>query len=254
MSREAVPMRAISESGVERAASPRALLSGAVLLGALTLLAVVLALAGSAAAAVLSIEIEKRIPVLGGKKFGDSGAYEMIEGQVRFGFDPQSEANARVTDIRLAPRNAEGLVEASANFVVLQAVDPEKRRGIGLFDVPNRGRRLGLAAMNRSAMDIATGTTLDPQNPSDWGDGFLMEEGLTVLWVGWQSDAPEFPGSLRLRVPVARQADGSRIRGLARSDWVVDAPAKSLPLAVDGHTPIPAADPSSTQKIGRAHV
>ncbi len=88
-------------------------------------LGIVLVLAGSASAVVLSIEIAKRIPVLGGKKFGDSGAYEMIEGEVRFGFDPQSEANARVTDIRLAPRNAEGLVEARANFVVLLAVDPE---------------------------------------------------------------------------------------------------------------------------------
>ena len=212
-------------------------------------LGLVLFLAGSASAIVLSIEIAKRIPVLGGKKFGDSGAYEMIEGEVRFGFDPQSEANARVTDIRLAPRNKQGLVEASANFVVLQALDPEKRRGIGLFDVPNRGRRLGLASLNRSAMDIATGTALDPENPADWGDGFLMEEGLTVLWVGWQSDAPEFPGSLRLKVPVARQADGSRIRGLARSDWVVDAPAQSLPLAVDGHTAIPAADPASDQNV-----
>ena len=205
--------------------------------------------AGPAAAVVLDLEITKRVPVLGAKTFGASGAYELIEGEVRFGFDPQSEANARVSDIALAPRNADGLVEASADFVVLQPVDPEKRRGMGLFDVPNRGRRLGLAAMNRSAMDLASGTTLDPGNPADWGDGFLMEEGLTVLWVGWQSDAPQFPGSLRLRVPVARQKDGTKIRGLARSDWVVDAPAESLPLAVDGHTAIPAADPSSGQNV-----
>ncbi len=208
-----------------------------------------LGFAGPAAAVVLEVEIERRVPVLGGKAFGETGAYEMIEGEVRFGFDPQSEANARVTDIGLAPRNADGLVEASADFVVLQPVDPEKRRGTGLFDVPNRGRRLGLAALNRSAMDLASGTTLDPENPADWGDGFLMEEGLTVLWVGWQSDVPEAPGLLRLQVPVARQKDGTKIRGLARSDWVVDATVESLSLAVDGHVPIPAADPSSGQNV-----
>lgn len=206
-------------------------------------------LASPADAVVLDLEIAKRGPVLGGKPFGPTGAYEMIEGEVRFGFDPQSEANARVSDIALAPRNADGLVEATADFVVLQPVDPAKRRGMGLFDVPNRGRRLGLAALNRSALDLTGGATLDPENPADWGDGFLMEEGLTVLWVGWQSDAPDFPGSMRLRVPVARQKDGTKIRGLARSDWVVDTATASLPLAVDGHAPIPAADPASGQNV-----
>lgn len=205
--------------------------------------------ATTAGAVVLSVEIARRVPVLEGKGFGEAGAYELIEGEIRFGFDPQSEANARVTDIRLAPKNADGLVEASADFVVVQPVDPAKRRGIGLFDVPNRGRRLGLAAMNRSAMDMLSGATLDPANPADWGDGFLMQEGLSVLWVGWQSDAPEYPGSLRLRVPVAREAGGAKIRGLARSDWVVDAPTDRLSLAVDGHAPIPAADPGSNQNV-----
>ena len=92
---------------------------------ALRALAFGLALASAAAApaVVLELEIEARRPVLSGKSFGQAGAYEMIEGEVRFGFDPQSEANARVTDIALAPRNAEGLVEATADFVVVQPVD-----------------------------------------------------------------------------------------------------------------------------------
>ena len=118
------------------------------------------------------------------------------------------------------------LVEATADFVVVQPIDPEKRRGMGIFDVPNRGRRLGLAALNGSGLDLGAAATLDPENPADWGDGFLMEEGLSILWVGWQSDVLEFPGAMRLEVPVARQKDGSKIRGLARSDWVVDAPAE----------------------------
>jgi hypothetical protein len=184
-----------------------------------------------------------------GKPFGEAGAYELIEGIVHFGFDPKNDANARVTDIALAPRNAQGLVEASADFVVVQPVDPGKRRNLGLFDVPNRGRRLGLAAMNRSSLDFTADATLDPAEASDWGDGFLMEEGLTILWVGWQSDVAPFPGSLGLRVPVARQADGTKIRGLARSDWVVDVATERLSLAAPGHVPIPAADPTSTQNV-----
>ncbi|MBK7948450.1 MAG: hypothetical protein IPK00_06825 [Deltaproteobacteria bacterium] len=205
--------------------------------------------AGAAQAVVLSVEITKRVPVLEGRIFGEAGAYELIEGVVHFGFDPQNEANARVSDIALAPRNAKGLVEASADFVVVQPVDPAKRRGLGLFDVPNRGRRLGLTAMNRVPLDFMAPATLDPTKAADWGDGFLMEEGLSILWVGWQADVPKAPGMLGLRVPVARQKDGTKIRGLARSDWVLDAPIDRLALSVDGHLPIPAAEPGSSQNV-----
>lgn len=207
------------------------------------------AFAPAAQAIVLSLEIERRVPVLDGRAFGEAGAYELIEGEVRFGFDAGSEANARVTDLALAPRNADGRVEATADFVVLQPIDPAKRRGTGLFDVPNRGRRLGLAAMNRVPLSFAPPAPLDPANPADWGDGFLMEQGLTIAWVGWQADVPDVPGLLGLRVPVPRQPDGSKIRGLARSDWVVDAPAERLALAADGHLPIPAADPNGGQNV-----
>jgi len=208
-----------------------------------------LAAVSPARGAVLSVEIERRAPVLGGRSFGDRGAYEVIEGRVHFGFDPRNQANARVTDIALAPRNANGLVEAAADFVVVQPVDPGKRSGTGLVDVPNRGRRLGLALLNRSAMDLASRASLDPANPADWGDGFLMELGLSILWVGWQADLEPAPGALRLQVPVARRPDGAAIRGLARSDWVVDAPTDRLPLAIAGHLPQPAADPTSAQNV-----
>lgn len=235
-------MRATKRRSRPRFPRTRFALLGGLLLGAL-------AVPVAAPAVVLDLEIERRVPVLGGKSFGAAGAYELIEGKVRFGFDPQSEANARVTDIALAPRSADGLVEAKADFVVVQPVDPEKRRGMGLFDVPNRGRRLGLAALNGGALDFGADATLDPENPAHWGDGFLMEEGLTVLWVGWQADVADFPGAMRLEVPVAHQPDGTKIRGLARSDWVVDAPAERLPLAVAGHRAIPAADPAAPQNV-----
>jgi hypothetical protein len=103
--------------------------------------------------------------------------------------------------------------------------------------------------MNRVPLSFAPPAPLDPASPADWGDGFLMEQGLTIAWVGWQADVPEVPGLLGLRVPVARQADGTKIRGLARSDWVVDAPAERLGLAAEGHVAIPAAEPGSKQNV-----
>lgn len=208
---------------------------------------------------VLDLSIERRVPLAGGRpvpsaegpRARDAGvAYELIEGRVRFGFDPEHAANARIVDLRNAPRGASGLVEATGDFVVLQPIDPAARRGTALVDVPNRGRRLALASFNRIARDPPSGldanATLDPTS-GDWGDGFLMQAGLTIAWVGWQHDAPAFPGSLRLAVPRARGASGEAIRGLVRADWVVDAATPSLALAALGHTPHPAIDPGDAR-------
>ena len=200
---------------------------------------------------VLSLEIEHRTPILltasgeltasddtSGDPDADTIAYELIEGRVHFGFDPTSPANALITDIHLAPLNQEGLIEAIADFTALQPIRPEDRRGTALIEAPNRGRRLALRNFNRLQQGFLSDATLDPKDPTNWGDAFLMKRGLTVLSVGWQADAPMFPGAQRLEVPRARnpnKTDGV-VRGVARSDWVVDTPSKQLPLAVHQHT------------------
>lgn len=206
-------------------------------------------LASEAAARVLSIEIERREPLLDGQPFGDRGPYELVEGSVRFGFEAANEANARVTDIGLAPRGKSGLVEASGDFLVLQPIDRKERSGTALVCVPNRGRRLELMGLNRAAYRFGEPVPLDPRSEADLGDGFLMELGLTVIWVGWQADVPETPGLMGLRVPRARQADGSPVRGLARSDWVVDRASERLELAARGHEPQLLADPESAENV-----
>ncbi len=206
-----------------------------------------------AEARVLGIEVERRVAVLAPDAFrtagGEAIAHELIEGRVRFGFDPGNDANARVTDLALAPRDEQGLVRASGDFSVLQPVDPAQRRGTAIVDVPNRGRRLILGGMNRVRKPFGAPALLDPEQPTDWGDGFLMQHGLTIAWVGWQADAPRFPDAMRLDVPRAQGENGEPTRGLARSDWVVDEASERLELATRGHDPIPPADPSAKANV-----
>lgn len=215
--------------------------------------------ASQAQARVLSIEIDRRVPILEGRPFAGGPAadgsaaqgiaYELIEGRVRFGFDPQNPANARVSDLALAPLGRSGLIEAWSEFVALQPIDPSQRSGTGVVDVANRGRRLVLAGMNRVQKDFMSPASLDPSSEADWGDGFLMARGLTILWVGWQADAPDFPGAMRLRVPRAVELDGHPVQGLARSDWVVDEATERLALAALEHAPRVAADPDSAKNV-----
>jgi len=78
-------------------------------------------LAAPPASAIVSrLTVESRQDVLGGRPFGTAGAYEKLVGVVEFALDPANSANAAIVDLTGAPRDANGRVTASANFVVLR--------------------------------------------------------------------------------------------------------------------------------------
>ncbi len=79
--------------------------------------------------AVTRIVIEDRSPVADGRTFGAHGPYQRLRGKVHFAVDPTSEANRQIVDLPLAPRNAQGNVEFSADFEILAPVDPAKSNG-----------------------------------------------------------------------------------------------------------------------------
>ena len=216
-------------------------------------LAALLVFAQPLRAGVLRVDVETRTVLLGGQAFGEHGPYERLTGRILFGFDPANPMNARIVDLTRAPRNADGLVEAWANFVVLQPVDPARGRGVALVEVSNRGGMFSPRYFNR-----ARTATLAPDDPDAFGDALLMRLGLTVLWVGWQFDVPERAGVLRLHVPHAENPDGTPIAGLVRSDWTVDEAVTTLALSHRNHRPYPVAafdDPANvlTVRDGRDH-
>ncbi|PEN06059.1 hypothetical protein CRI93_11310 [Longimonas halophila] len=193
---------------------------------------------GEVRAEVIRVEVESETVVLNGRAFGAYGAYELLEGCITFGIDPAHPMNARIVDLQRAPRNENGLVEATANFAVLQPVDSDRRRGVGVVEVSNRGGMFSPSYFNR-----ASTSSLDPSDPEAWGDALLMRQGLTVIWVGWQWDVPrDGDERLRLQVPRARHHDGSAISGLVRSDWVIDEAVQTLSVAHRDHVAYPAAD------------
>ncbi|MGH8495250.1 MAG: alpha/beta hydrolase domain-containing protein, partial [Gammaproteobacteria bacterium] len=195
-------------------------------------------------AEVSGIDIEERGVVLDGYEFGPAGAYEKLAGRLHFRFDPDAEANRAIVDIELAPRDEDGRVSAVADFMALQPVEPERRRGVALLEVSNRGGKASLAYFNGGRRGVN-----DPSLAEDFGDGLLMREGLTVIWVGWQHDLPDEPGLLRLAAPIAKAADGSPLEGLVRSDWVVDERVRTLALGHRNHRPYPVSDPEDPRNL-----
>ena len=74
---------------------------------------------------VTKMEIKSKTPFADGNVFGDTGAYEQLDGIVHFAVDPNHRANETIADLGLAPRNPDGLVEFSSDFRILRPVDPE---------------------------------------------------------------------------------------------------------------------------------
>ncbi len=203
--------------------------------------------AGPALARVVRVEVRSRSDLLGGKAFGLAGPYEKVSGVMFFAVGKSDPRDREIVDLALAPANAKGEVEFSADFFVIRPKDPARGSGTLLLEVPNRGGKGILALMNRGR-----GST-DPGTAEELGDGFLMRRGATVAWVGWQWDVRDFPGRLRLEAPVARE-NGKPITGLVRADFVVDAPAASHPLGHVlagnvGGTSYPAAEPDNPKNV-----
>jgi hypothetical protein len=183
--------------------------------------------------AVERVHVLERTDVLNGTAFGSAGPYEQIVGEARFAVDPQLDANGIITDVQLAPRNSRGLVEFSADVVVVRPRDPAHGNGTVLVEIPNRGNVGGVYGM----FNLASG------KPGDLGDELLMRQGYTLVWLGWQWDVPRREGLVRLRAPVARNPDGSPIRGPVRAQFVPNSPAARMPLADRDHIAYAPANP-----------
>ena len=176
--------------------------------------ALILAFPGSAAVTRLVVEHSEPL--------GQDG-YEKLTGHFYGELDPKLPLNAIITDIQLAPRNAHGMVEYNATFIILKPTDMAKSSGVLLYFVPNRGR-----------INLTSG-------------GFFSDarkHGHVLVASGWQGDLEPGKDVEMMVVPVAKNPDGSSITGpvIARfSDMPAD--VTSLPILRGG---VPGtADPAS---------
>jgi len=166
---------------------------GAVLSAAMT---VALATAGSAAEArVTRIVIDARAdmaPVAG------QAPYEEVAGRAFGELDPNDPLNSVITDIELA-RDPDGKVRYEATFFITKPKNLPDASGLMWHEVPNRGRPVIMNAIERRFGDI----------------------GLASAWQGDDSGTTAINGTIGLgsanrhwlRVPVARNADGSDVTG-----------------------------------------
>ena len=200
----------------------------------------------AASAEVVGVNIDVHEDGLGGKSYGLAGPYEKFIGTMHFAVDPTNSANEIIVDIEHAPMNADGLVEFSATFTLIQPKDVTRGNGTMLLGVANRGTRRMLTFFNHAdSPDDGPWDADNPILPIEYGDGFLMQQGFTLLWVGWQFDVPvsRVAGS-RVFVPRAQPGD-EPITGMVRSDFVVRERTFDRTLADRNHVPYPVSNPDA---------
>lgn len=179
----------------------------------------VLAMAFSAEARVVKIVIDDVKPLAAAA--GQTIAYEQVAGRAFGELDPRDALNALIQDIELG-KDTDGKVRYTASFVLTKPVDMTRASGMMWHDVPNRGTPIAIGVQERNFGDI----------------------GLASAWQGDNSGGTairatmDVAGRHFLKVPVAKNPDGSTITGDVFARIVNRSGVASQPLFVQAN-PLP---------------
>jgi hypothetical protein len=196
-----------------------------------------------ATAEVVKVSLTSRGTVANGQAFGRAGAYEKLSGTIEFALDPRNPRNAAIVDLPYAPRSADGKVHFRSDIYVLRPREAARGNGVLLFEVANRGNKLlfGYFHGRRGA------TNNDPTAPEDFGDGFLLREGYTLVWVGWQFDVA--PPLLHVEAPLVDMRRSPR-PDRAQMSFIVDRrTTEASPGDLPRYLPEDPNDPESTLTV-----
>ena len=163
-------------------------------------------------------------PTFEGVSFGQVGPYEKLRLRAFGEVDPADPRNHVIADIDLAPRNTRGMVEYDMDVMILKPVT-----------LTNGNRRLFYYMNNRGNLDSPFFPSVgvlsvfndgsggnDPTSAAHAGNGFLMRQGYTIVSSGWDPGVAAGGNRLTIRVPVAKNPDGSPVIGPSLEEFVID--------------------------------
>src|SRR5438552_14338655 len=169
-------------------------------------------------ARVTKIVIDDTQPLATGT--GQTIAYQQISGRAFGELNPNDPLNRIIQDIELG-KDPDGKVRYVASFVLTKPVDMSQASHLMWHDVPNRGTPLTIVVAERNFGDV----------------------GLASAWQGDNSGgtavrATQLVGDRHwLRVPVAKNRDGSPVTGLVFGR-IVNISGPAAPLIVQSN-PVP---------------
>ena len=163
-------------------------------------------------------------PFADGRVFGSRGAYELVRALAEIRLEPADVANSTIVDLEHARRESDGTVKIISDVLILRPSDLAKGNGGLLAVVPNRGTTGGLPFTFGPRNLGGIGAELAP------GDGWLLEQGWTLVWTGWQWEIPTGGATLGCDAPDVLDPIGDPIVGQVRIQLQPTAPRRSLRL------------------------
>lgn len=199
-------------------------------------------LASVASGEVIRIEmVELESPTFDGRSFDGVGRYEKVTLRVTMAVDPDDPHNAEIVDLALARRDADGRVRYTTTVVIFKPIELRRGNGRIFYDVLNRGRKIGLGLMNDAPR------VNNPSTAEHAGNGFMMRQGYTVVWSGWQTDAPPGDARMFLEAPTVPGLEGS-----SREEFIFDHDRN--PAVATLNYPAAVLDPEAAQLTVRQYA
>lgn len=151
--------------------------------------------------------------------------YEIVSGRLHFAIDPDLPRNRAIVDLDLAPTDALGRVGFSSDFRLLKPQEGTPAAVAAWVEIPNRGSTSKLS-------------------------DFMIYHRFAMLEVGWEFDVPPGPGRLRAEVPVAREKDGSPLRGVVEAIFVLEKEEDLYPVTdLAAYPPVDPEGPDSRLRV-----
>ena len=178
----------------------------------------------AASARVTRIVVDNTVPLASAA--GQTVAYEQISGRAFGELDPRDPRNSIIQDINLG-READGKVRYVASFVLTKPVNMNQSSGMMWHDVPNRGSPTTIGVAERNFGDVGLASAWQGDNAAiNATNGTAVRD---TMLVG---------GRHFVKVPIARNADGSAVTGDVFGRIVNRSGVDSQPLVVQTN-PVP---------------
>ena len=183
-----------------------------------------------------------------GALFGSVGTYTYTLAEATAKVGATDVCAPTIVDIKNAA-DANGIVNYKFDVVILAPTDAAKGNGSLLYIVNNRTSTSAFEALNDgSSNDLFTNvapviptTATGVVTGTGAGSAYLMKQGMTVVFSGWQGDRPSSlsgataaissttkwyaPG---MTLPVVKDATGARITGTVQDEFIADNAASNL--------------------------
>lgn len=134
-----------------------------------------------------------------GARFGSVGSYTYVLAEATAEVSPADACAATIVDLKNTVTDANGKLHYSFDVVLLTPTDATRANGTLFYEVSNRTTALLVPTLNDGSYNdlysnvrpvvsaMQTGTVAG----SGAGTGFLMNQGASIVWSGWQGDRPQ---------------------------------------------------------------